>query len=140
LYEKEGLLQIWSSNSNAAHAPPNDLVMKNQQWPTGDSIRSFLVDADGEELAWRESKRGVGFGSGYATGIEGAVCLLYCSFLIQLLFVRFRMIPTNAAPLCRRTTFEQANEEKKIVASSDSYMSFYRWLLSAFLGLKYGSE
>jgi hypothetical protein len=31
--------------------------MKNQTWPAGDSIRSFLIDSDGTEVAWRESKR-----------------------------------------------------------------------------------
>ncbi|VDP05994.1 unnamed protein product [Soboliphyme baturini] len=48
---------VWSSNANVTHNPPGDLLMKNQQWPVGDTIRTVLINADDKEIAWRESVR-----------------------------------------------------------------------------------
>lgn len=35
--------------------PPTKLVMKNQIWPTGDAIRTELLDDKKAVVAWRES-------------------------------------------------------------------------------------
>lgn len=49
---------VYSSNTDATHSPPDVLVMKNQQWPVmGDKIRTILLNADDEEVSWRESTR-----------------------------------------------------------------------------------
>ncbi|KAF7635054.1 hypothetical protein Mgra_00005495 [Meloidogyne graminicola] len=46
---------IWSSNANAEHQPPNSFVMKNQMWPHDRFIRTDVLNADRELIAWRES-------------------------------------------------------------------------------------
>uniref|UniRef100_A0A915JJW1 Lamin n=1 Tax=Romanomermis culicivorax TaxID=13658 RepID=A0A915JJW1_ROMCU len=49
---------IYSSNTDATHAPPEILVMKNQQWPVkGEKIRTSLTNSDDDVVAWRESIR-----------------------------------------------------------------------------------
>ncbi|XP_040078853.1 lamin Dm0-like [Ixodes scapularis] len=69
---------VWSSDAGAAHSPPSDLVMRNQQWPHVEQMRTALLSADGEEVAFREnrrrqftrlSERSSGAG-GYSTGRE----------------------------------------------------------------------
>jgi len=51
-------ITVWSSNApNVQHSPPNDLVMKNQNWPIGDRIRTVLITSEEQETAWRESIR-----------------------------------------------------------------------------------
>ncbi|KAG0412383.1 hypothetical protein HPB47_010487 [Ixodes persulcatus] len=71
-------ITVWSSDAGATHSPPSDLVMRNQQWPHGEQMRTALLSADGEEVASRENRRrqftrlserssGVG---GYSTGRE----------------------------------------------------------------------
>ncbi|XP_040066574.1 lamin Dm0-like [Ixodes scapularis] len=71
-------ITVWSSDAGAAHSPPSDLVMRNQQWPHGEQMRTALLSADGEEVAFREnrrrqftrlSERSSGAG-GYSTGRE----------------------------------------------------------------------
>jgi len=52
-------LTVYSANTDATHTPPEHLVMKNQQWPTGDKVRTVLVNADEEEVSWRESFRSI---------------------------------------------------------------------------------
>lgn len=49
------LLQVWSADSGEKSAPPSQLVMKNQQWPAGDHVKTVLVDPEGAEMAMRES-------------------------------------------------------------------------------------
>lgn len=49
------ILKVWSADSGEKHTPPSQLVMKNQQWPAGDRVKTSLVDADGSEMATRES-------------------------------------------------------------------------------------
>lgn len=41
-------VQVYSANSDVAHSPPEQLLMKNQQWPTGDKIRTVLTNANDE--------------------------------------------------------------------------------------------
>lgn len=48
-------ITVYSADSGEKHSPPSQLVMKNQQWPAGDRVKSTLVDADGAEMATRES-------------------------------------------------------------------------------------
>ncbi|XP_040067637.1 lamin Dm0-like, partial [Ixodes scapularis] len=71
-------ITVWSSDAGAAHSPPSDLVMRNQQWPHVEQMRTALLSADGEEVAFREnrrhqfrrlSERSSGAG-GYSTGRE----------------------------------------------------------------------
>uniref|UniRef100_A0A914ZVW9 LTD domain-containing protein n=1 Tax=Parascaris univalens TaxID=6257 RepID=A0A914ZVW9_PARUN len=40
---------VWSAGSGKKSAPPSLLVMKKQQWPTGDHVRTVLVDPEGKE-------------------------------------------------------------------------------------------
>ncbi|KAK6468253.1 lamin-B2-like [Huso huso] len=45
---------IWSAEAGVSHSPPSDLLWKSQSsWGTGDSIRTFLVNSDGQEVAVR---------------------------------------------------------------------------------------
>ncbi|XP_029466646.1 lamin-B2 [Rhinatrema bivittatum] len=47
-------VKIWGSDAGVAHSPPSVLVWKSQSsWGTGASIRTYLVNADGEEVAVR---------------------------------------------------------------------------------------
>ncbi|RXM92522.1 Lamin-B2 [Acipenser ruthenus] len=40
---------IWSAEAGVSHSPPSDLLWKSQSsWGTGDSIRTFLVNSDGQ--------------------------------------------------------------------------------------------
>ncbi|XP_043946559.1 lamin-B2 isoform X2 [Protopterus annectens] len=49
---------IWSAGADVAHNPPSDLVWKSQNsWGKGDSIRTFLVNSDDEEVAVRISTK-----------------------------------------------------------------------------------
>uniref|UniRef100_A0A915D0L8 Lamin n=1 Tax=Ditylenchus dipsaci TaxID=166011 RepID=A0A915D0L8_9BILA len=47
-------ITLWSNNSGQEHSPPQNIVMKNQSWPTSDAIRVELLNDDKEVLAWRE--------------------------------------------------------------------------------------
>jgi len=57
-------LTVWSSDSGETHAPPSNLVMKNQQWPSGDGLRTQLTDQEGTVTAWRDSVRSSLIGNG----------------------------------------------------------------------------
>ncbi|KHN73206.1 Lamin-1 [Toxocara canis] len=48
-------ITVWSVNSGRKSAPPSQLVMKNQQWPAGDHVKTILVDMEGTVMATRES-------------------------------------------------------------------------------------
>lgn len=50
-------ITVWSSDSGETHNPPSDLVMKGQRWFTGDSMKTELFDAQGEEQANRELEK-----------------------------------------------------------------------------------
>ena len=41
-------ITVWSSDSNAAHSPPNDIVMKGQTWFTSDAMQTTLLNNSGE--------------------------------------------------------------------------------------------
>ncbi|KAJ7308144.1 hypothetical protein JRQ81_008657 [Phrynocephalus forsythii] len=45
---------VWAADAGVAHSPPSVLVWKNQSsWGTGAHVRTFLVNAEGEEVAVR---------------------------------------------------------------------------------------
>jgi len=50
-------ITIWSSDSNAAHSPPNDIVMKGQTWFTSDAMQTTLLNNSGEEMATRKTSK-----------------------------------------------------------------------------------
>uniref|UniRef100_A0A914C742 Lamin n=1 Tax=Acrobeloides nanus TaxID=290746 RepID=A0A914C742_9BILA len=54
-------ITIWSADSGESHAPPTNIVMKNQSWPTGDAIRAELLNEEKTVVAWRETLLESGF-------------------------------------------------------------------------------
>ncbi|XP_054160779.1 lamin Dm0-like [Oppia nitens] len=50
-------ITVWSSDSNAAHSPPNDIVMKGQTWFTSDAMQTTLLNNNGEEMATRKTSK-----------------------------------------------------------------------------------
>uniref|UniRef100_A0AC34GX78 Lamin n=1 Tax=Panagrolaimus sp. ES5 TaxID=591445 RepID=A0AC34GX78_9BILA len=48
------IITIWSCDSGETHSPPNNLVMKKQSWPTGDSVRVDLMNEEGTIVAHRQ--------------------------------------------------------------------------------------
>ncbi|KAM9730899.1 lamin-B2 [Dama dama] len=49
---------VWAAGAGVAHSPPSTLVWKSQNsWGTGESFRTTLVNADGEEVAMRTVKQ-----------------------------------------------------------------------------------
>lgn len=51
---------IWASGAGATHSPPSDVVWKAQStWGTGDSLRTALINSNGEEVAMRKLVRTV---------------------------------------------------------------------------------
>nr|XP_054361030.1 lamin-B2 isoform X2 [Mirounga angustirostris] len=49
---------VWAAGAGVAHSPPSTLVWKNQNsWGVGESFRTVLVNADGEEVAMRTVKQ-----------------------------------------------------------------------------------
>lgn len=49
---------VWASGAGATHSPPSTLVWKSQSsWGSGESFRTVLVNADGEEVAVQAAKQ-----------------------------------------------------------------------------------
>ncbi|XP_066889321.1 lamin-B2 isoform X3 [Kogia breviceps] len=49
---------VWAAGAGVAHSPPSTLVWKSQNsWGAGESFRTILVNADGEEVAMRTVKQ-----------------------------------------------------------------------------------
>uniref|UniRef100_A0A8C5V3K0 Lamin-B2 n=2 Tax=Microcebus murinus TaxID=30608 RepID=A0A8C5V3K0_MICMU len=49
---------VWAAGAGVAHSPPSTLVWKSQtSWGAGESFRTVLVNADGEEVAVRAVKQ-----------------------------------------------------------------------------------
>ncbi|XP_048954327.1 lamin-B2 isoform X5 [Canis lupus dingo] len=49
---------VWAAGAGVAHSPPSTLVWKTQNsWGTGESFRTVLINADGEEVAMRTVKQ-----------------------------------------------------------------------------------
>lgn len=54
------VVTIWASGAGATHSPPNNLVWKAQSsWGSGDSLRTALINSNGEEVAMRKLVRTV---------------------------------------------------------------------------------
>ncbi|XP_054321457.2 lamin-B2 isoform X2 [Pongo pygmaeus] len=52
------MVTVWAAGAGVAHSPPSTLVWKSQSsWGTGESFRTVLVNADGEEVAMRTVKQ-----------------------------------------------------------------------------------
>ncbi|XP_034513332.1 lamin-B2 [Ailuropoda melanoleuca] len=51
---------VWAAGAGVVHSPPSTLVWKSQNsWGTGESFRTVLLNADGEEVATRAVRRSV---------------------------------------------------------------------------------
>ncbi|XP_062040903.1 lamin-B2 isoform X1 [Lepus europaeus] len=49
---------VWAAGAGVAHSPPSTLVWKSQSsWGAGESVRTVLLNADGEEVAMRTVKQ-----------------------------------------------------------------------------------
>jgi len=46
------VVTVWSSDSNAIHSPPNDIVMKAQTWFTADKMLTTLFNNNNEVRKW----------------------------------------------------------------------------------------
>ncbi|NXO65381.1 LMNA protein, partial [Phainopepla nitens] len=54
------VVTIWASGAGATHSPPSNLVWKAQSsWGSGDSLRTALINSNGEEVAMRKLVRTV---------------------------------------------------------------------------------
>uniref|UniRef100_A0A8D2DLH5 Lamin-B2 n=1 Tax=Sciurus vulgaris TaxID=55149 RepID=A0A8D2DLH5_SCIVU len=52
------MVTVWAAGAGVAHSPPSTLVWKSQNsWGAGESFRTVLVNADGEEVATRAVKQ-----------------------------------------------------------------------------------
>ncbi|XP_047387269.1 lamin-B2 [Sciurus carolinensis] len=52
------MVTVWAAGAGVAHSPPSTLVWKSQNsWGAGESFRTVLVNADGEEVAARAVKQ-----------------------------------------------------------------------------------
>jgi len=45
-------ITIYNCNSEAFHEPPNNLVMKNQNWIIAKTTKVSLIDNHGQEMSW----------------------------------------------------------------------------------------
>lgn len=52
--EPQGFVTIWSSDSGVTHEPPQTIVMKQQKWFVSDTMKTSLLNTDGEEVAASE--------------------------------------------------------------------------------------
>lgn len=52
--EPNGTVTVWSSDTNVTHEPPQTLVMKQQKWFVSDTMKTALLNGDGEEVAASE--------------------------------------------------------------------------------------
>ncbi|KAM9368494.1 lamin [Phaethornis superciliosus] len=54
------VVTIWASGAGATHSPPSNVVWKAQSsWGSGDSLRTALINSNGEEVAMRKLVRTV---------------------------------------------------------------------------------
>lgn len=52
--EPQGTVTVWSSDSGVTHEPPQTIVMKQQRWFVSDTMKTSLLNNDGEEVAASE--------------------------------------------------------------------------------------
>ncbi|NXF39355.1 LMNA protein, partial [Nyctibius bracteatus] len=54
------VVTVWASGAGATHSPPSNVVWKAQSsWGSGDSLRTALINSNGEEVAMRKLVRTV---------------------------------------------------------------------------------
>lgn len=46
--EPQATVTVWSSDSNKAHEPPVNIVMKNSKWTVGNEMKTTLTNPSGE--------------------------------------------------------------------------------------------
>lgn len=113
-----GTVTVWSSDTGVTHEPPQTIVMKQQKWFVSDTMKTALLNSDGEEVAASErvktqissfaSRHREGLlpenGNGNTSGTSVGVCLhrhLLINFESKMLIIiRFlHIIFVSAAPL-----------------------------------------
>lgn len=53
--EPQGHVTVWSSDADGVtHEPPQTIVMKQQKWFVSDTMKTSLLNTDGEEVAASE--------------------------------------------------------------------------------------
>lgn len=52
--EPHGNVTVWSSDTGVTHEPPQTIVMKQQKWFVSDTMKTSLLNTDGEEVAASE--------------------------------------------------------------------------------------
>lgn len=52
--EPKGEINIWSSDQNRDHEPPNHIVMKGQKWFVSDNMTTQLINSNGDDVAISE--------------------------------------------------------------------------------------
>lgn len=52
--EPHGHVTVWSSDTGVTHEPPQTIVMKQQKWFVSDTMKTSLLNNDGEEVAASE--------------------------------------------------------------------------------------
>lgn len=52
--EPQGTVTVWSSDTGTTHEPPQTIVMKQQKWFVSDTMKTSLLNNDGEEVAASE--------------------------------------------------------------------------------------
>lgn len=52
--EPHGTVTVWSSDTGTTHEPPQTIVMKQQKWFVSDTMKTSLLNTDGEEVAAAE--------------------------------------------------------------------------------------
>lgn len=52
--EPRGTVTVWSSDTGVTHEPPQTIVMKQQKWFVSDTMKTSLLNNDGEEVAASE--------------------------------------------------------------------------------------
>lgn len=56
--EPKGIVTVWSADSGVTHEPPANIVMK-QKWFAGESIKTQLLNPEGDEVATSERVKNV---------------------------------------------------------------------------------
>lgn len=52
--DANGTVTVWSSDTGVTHEPPQTIVMKQQKWFVNDTMKTALLNSDGEEVAASE--------------------------------------------------------------------------------------
>ncbi|XP_031630619.1 lamin-C-like isoform X2 [Contarinia nasturtii] len=90
--EPHGNVTVWSSDTGVTHEPPQTIVMKQQKWFVNDTMKTSLLNNDGEEVAASERvkntvstfasrhREGYGHHSEVSNGSGSSVGRLFSSF------------------------------------------------------------